>query len=250
MLELARDPCGAALRTLERRAPERLWGGVAGKLIALGYRLSGKARYDDYRLERVLGTPILVIPSVFNPKIPRSGAFLAAHLASRAPPAQSTVLDMGTGSGVCALIAARFARRVVGVDINAAAVRCARVNALLNRLDDRIEVRQGDLYEPLAQERFDLVLFNPPFLRGTPRDDRDRAWRSGDVAERFAAGLRTHLRPGGSALVVLSSFGEAGFFLEQFAHNGLAISVEAERRFVNERLAIFRLEALPQGTSA
>ncbi len=102
-------------------------------------------------------------------------------------------------------------------------------------------MRHGDLFEPVAAERFDLILFNPPFLRGVPRDDRDRAWRSSDVAERFAASLGSHLRPGGSALVLLSSFGDGRFFLDQFRQHGFSIAVLAERRFVNERLAIFRL---------
>jgi len=133
------------------------------------------------------------------------------------------------------------ARRVVAVDINPAAVRCATINALLNHVEHRIEVRHGDLFAPVAGERFDLILFNPPFLRGTPRDDRDRAWRSPDIAERFAAGLGDHLKPGGAALLLLSTFGEAGVFLEEFRTRGFAISVLAQQRFVNERLAIFRL---------
>ena len=100
---------------------------------------------------------------------------------------------------------------------------------------------KGDLFAPVHSERFDLVLFNPPFVRAAPRDDRDRAWRSNDVAERFAAGLGAHLKPGGSALVLLSTFGDGYVFLEEFRKQNFEISVLAERRFVNERLTIFRL---------
>ena len=92
-----------------------------------------------------------------------------------------------------------------------------------------------------------MILFNPPFLLGTPRDDRDRAWRSTDVAERFAAGLGAHLKPGGFALVVLSTFGDAPVFLEEFRKRELAVHVLAQRRFVNETLAIFRLEPATAG---
>ena len=214
---------------------------LLGKLMAAGYRLARKDRYDDFRLEWVHDSPFIVIPSVFNPKVPRTGEFLAAQIDTRLVSADAQVLDMGTGSGVCAVIAARHARRVVAVDINMAAVRCAGINALLNQLEHKIEVRHGDLFAPVPTERFDLILFNPPFLRGTPRDDRDRAWRASDVAERFAAGLGAHLKPGGSALVVLSTFGGAAVFLDEFSRHDFAISVLAERHFVNERLAIFRL---------
>jgi release factor glutamine methyltransferase len=160
------------------------------------------------------------------------------------------VLDMGTGSGVCAVFAARHAQRVVAVDINPAAVRCAGINAMLNAVEHRLTVRLGDLFAPVAGERFDLILFNPPFLRGMPRDDRERAWRSHDIPERFAAGIGNHLKPSGSALVVLSTFGGAAVFLEEFRKHGFAISVLAERRFITERLAIFRLQVPPQRSAA
>lgn len=214
---------------------------LLGKAMRASFRLMGKARYDDFRLEWVQGAPFIVTPSVFNPKVPRTGEFLASLLASQLPDAGAEVLDMGTGSGVCAVVAARYARRVVAIDINVAAVRCAGINALLNRVEDRVDVRHGDLFAPAADERFDLILFNPPFLRGVPRDDRDRAWHSSDVAERFAAGLASHLKPGGCALVVLSTFGRAHVFLEEFRRQELQTSVLAKRRFLNERLAIFRV---------
>jgi release factor glutamine methyltransferase len=242
------------MRDLTQRSPSwwlrparfPLASALAGKVLAVGYTLTGRHRYDDFRLERVHGAPILITPSVFNPKSLRTGAFFASQLDARVVPEGGEVLDMGTGSGVCALFAARLARRVVAVDINPAAVRCAGLNALLNHREHLIEVRHGDLFAPLRGESFDLILFNPPFIRGTPRDDRDRAWRSVDVAERFAAGLAAHLKPGGSALVLLSSFGDPGFFLEEFHRQHLKVSLFATRRFVNERVAIFRLQ--PEGT--
>ena len=223
---------------------------LIGKALGVVSRLTGKDRYDDFRLERVLGLQFLVTPTVFNPKLPRTGAFFADFIESHRLAADAEVLDMGTGSGVCAIFAARHARRVVAVDINAAAVRCARLNAALNHVEHRSEVRHGDLFGPVAGERFDLILFNPPFLRGIPRDDRDRAWRSNDIAERFAAGVRDHLKRGGAALVLLSSFGGAGPFLEEFRRQGLLVSTVAERGFLTERLAIFRLEPLPDGGAA
>jgi release factor glutamine methyltransferase len=232
-------PAPTVADSLDQRLP--LISRVIGKVLTLSYKLAGKRRYDDFRVERVHGMPFLVTPSVFNPKIPRTGEFLASLLDSNLVGRGDDVLDMGTGSGVCAVFAAKHALRVVAVDINPAAVRCAGINALLNGVEGTVEVRQGDLFAPVGVEKFDLILFNPPFLRGKPRDDRDRAWRATDVAERFAAGLRGHLKPGGAALVILSTFGDARHFLEEFSRQGLEISVLAERRFVNERLMVFRI---------
>jgi release factor glutamine methyltransferase len=220
-------------------------GKLFGKALALSYKLTGKDRYDDFRVERVHGAPFIVMPSVFNPKVPRTGEFLSSRLDAQMVGPDAEILDMGTGSGVCAVIGARYARRVVAVDINPEAVRCAGINVVLNHVEHKVDVRHGDLFAAVPAERFDIVLFNPPFLVGTPRDDRDRAWRSDDVAVRFAAGLGAHLKPGGFALVLLSSFGDAPVFLEEFRQRGFVVSVLAQRRFVNETLAIFKL-ATPQ----
>jgi HemK-related putative methylase len=227
-----------SLRVARLPLPARL----IGKAMAFGYRLAGKDRYDEFRLEQIRGMRFIVIPSVFNPKVPRTGEFLASQINSALVSGDSEVLDMGTGSGVCAVFAAKHARRVVAVDINAAAIRCAGINALLNHVEHKIDLRHGDLFEPVAAERFDVILFNPPFVRAEPLDDRDRAWCSNDVAARFAAGLGAHLKPGGCALVVLSSFGDGLEFLKEFRRRNLEISVLAGRRFVNERLTIFRLK--------
>jgi release factor glutamine methyltransferase len=146
---------------------------------------------------------------------------------------------MGTGSGACALFAARRGWRVTAVDLNPEAVRCARINALWNGLEAAVEVRQGDLFAPVAGERFDLVLFNPPFFRGEPRGLLDLAWRGTDVLERFAQGLAAALAPGGRALVLLSTDGDAAGMLRALLASGLAVEVAARRDFGNEVMTLY-----------
>ena len=219
---------------------------LVGSLLRRVYALTGRARYDDFRFERVLGMPIVVLPTVANPKVLRTGAFFASRIDARLIGANAEVLDMGTGSGICALFAARIARRVVAVDINPSAVRCARVNALLNGLDSRINVREGDLFAPVGDERFDVVLFNPPFLLGAPLDDRDAAWRSSDVAERFATGLAARLKPGGVAFLLLSTFGPAcAQFESELRAGGFRLEVVARKRFVNETVTLLGVRPSP-----
>ncbi len=78
------------------------------------------------------------------------------------------VLDMGTGCGVGAISVALWADRVVAVDIDPTAVRCARMNVLLHKLEERIAVEEGDLFSSLKGQSFDVVLFNPPYFKGVP----------------------------------------------------------------------------------
>ncbi|MBI4770244.1 MAG: methyltransferase [Chloroflexi bacterium] len=206
--------------------------------LAVRYRLLDR-RYRRLVLEQVHGVPLLVLPQVFNPVLLRSGAFLADALSELPLAAGERVLDLGCGAGVGAVFAARRGARVLAVDVNPLAVRCTRINALLNQVEDRVSVREGDLFAPLAGERFDLVLFNPPFYRGRPRDLLDYAWRGEQVPERFAAGLADHLTPGGRALLVLSTDGDAPGALAALAAHGFRAEPAAGRDLLNEVLTAY-----------
>jgi HemK-related putative methylase len=216
---------------------------LSKRLLYLKFLLVQRHRYGRLVLERVNGCPFLVLPQVFNPALFASGQLLAQQIEVRtellAPGAR--VLDLGTGSGIGAVAAARKSHTVTATDINPHAVRCARINVLLNGLEGRVEVRQADLFDGLA-DRFDVVLFNPPYYRGTPRDALDQAWRSPDVLERFACQLPGVLNPGGYALVVLSSDGEQAAFLESFRANGLTCEIVARRDLLNETLTVYRVQ--------
>jgi HemK-related putative methylase len=214
-----------------------------GAALGFGLRVAGAHRERE-RLEWIHGMPIVVLPTVFNPRLLRTGAFFAALIAARRLGAQGEVLDLGTGSGVCALFAARHARRVVAVDINRAAVRCAAINAQINQLESLVECLHGDLFAPVRGQRFDAVFFNPPFILGNPADARDCAWRATDVAARFAEGLEFHLTPGGRAYLLLSTFGDAcTLFVDELAQRGYALRALAARRYVNERITVLEVAA-------
>jgi HemK-related putative methylase len=205
--------------------------------LTLRYQVLSR-RYNRLTLEALDGVPLLVLPQVFNPVLLRTGAFMARALAQQSL-ADRAVLDMGTGSGIGAVFAARGGARVTAVDINAEAARCARINALMNHVDDRVDVRQGDLFEPVRGQRFDLVLFNPPFYRGVPSDNLDHAWRGLDVFERFAGGLADMLTPSGHALLVLSSDGDCHELLAELAAAGFRNEVVEQKDLINEVLTIY-----------
>jgi release factor glutamine methyltransferase len=214
----------------------RAWRAVLRAKLAL----LDRRKYQSVILEHVVGLPIVVLPDVFNPRLLRSGEFLVSQLdrPELMPPA-SRVLDLGSGAGAAGVFAAKRGCHVVAVDINPSAVRCTRINALLNAVD--VDVREGDLFGPVADERFDVVLFNPPYYRGMPRDALDHAWRSPDVMERFAGGLAPHLDDGGHALVVLSSDGEPGSFLHALHAHGLGTDVVARRDLINETFTVYQV---------
>ncbi len=226
-----------------RRRAFRAW-------LTLRHQILGR-RYRRLVLERIDDVDLVILPEVFNPVLMRTGTFLARSVRPFAPPngmaspTDQRALDVGTGSGIGAIYAALLGYRVVGVDINPDAVRCARINVLLNHLEGRIEIRPGDLFAPVAGEHFDLVLFNPPFYRGTPSDRLDQAWRSTDVIERFATGLGSVLHAAGEALVVLSTDGEWKSMLAALGASGFTTRAVATRDYGNEVLTVY--SARPAG---
>lgn len=251
---MAGSPVAAALADhyileARRRVPSLLEAprtGASRRLLKraadLGHRVLGHRRYDAHRVERVGDLRLVVRPTVANPRLLRSGAFFASVLDGGLISASSRVLDLGTGSGVCALRAARFARAVTAVDINRNAVHCARLNAGLNGLRSRLRVLHGDLFAPVQGQRFDLVMFNPPFVDEPAADARDAAWRGHGLARRFAADLDAHLAPGGVALLLLSSWGDAcPKFEAALREQGYALSVFAARRYLGETLTLLRV---------
>jgi methylase of polypeptide subunit release factors len=204
--------------------------------LKLRHQVLGR-RQGRLVLEDVSGVPLIILPEVFNPVLFRTGAFLVQAVDQLTGPGRA--LDLGTGSGIGAIFAARRGYQVMGVDLNPEAVRCARLNVLLNRLEERVTIREGDLFAPVAGERFDLVLFNPPFYRGTPRHNFDQAWRATDVFERFATELPLALTPNGQALIVLSTDGAGDELLAALRANQFAIALVAQRDFGNEVLTVY-----------
>jgi hypothetical protein len=113
-------------------------------------------------------------------------------------------LDLGTGCGIQALHASRHAGTVVATDISERALELAALNARLNGVEN-IEFRLGSLYEPVAGERFDQIISNPPFVI-TPRVDgvpsyeyRDGGLVGDALVEAVVRGAARHLTDGGIA---------------------------------------------------
>ena len=122
------------------------------------------------------------------------------------------VLDVGTGSGVNAILAAQRARDVLGVDINPLAVACACANAERNGVAERVRIIESDLFERV-DGTFDLVVCDPPFRWWPARDALEAAITDAGYStlRRFVGGLPARLRPGGRALMFFGTSGDLDY---------------------------------------
>jgi release factor glutamine methyltransferase len=132
------------------------------------------------------------------------------------------VLDMGTGSGVSALLAARAGSEVVAVDVNAEAVACARANAERNGLSEQITFVHGDLFQGVVGD-FDLIIFDPPFRWFEPRDLLERSHADADyrTLTRFMAEAPGRLRIGGRIVMNFGTSGDLAYLHELIGRSGL-----------------------------
>ena len=125
-----------------------------------------------------------------------------AQITSRRPVASA--LDLGTGCGIQSLHLAQHAERVTATDLNPRALQLAALGVALNGLD--IDLRLGSLYEPVVDQRFDLIVTNPPYVMSPPGGER-LVYREGTftgdglVAE-VVRGARDHLTSGGMLQVL------------------------------------------------
>lgn len=138
--------------------------------------------------------------------IGRAGLTLAA-LTPRKP--VETALDLGVGCGIQTLYLLRHVRQVVATDISRRALEFTAFNVALAGVDSaRVQLRQGNLLEPVAGQRFDLIVSNPPFVITPPSvrqaglplmEYRDAG---GPILPALVRGLEDHLNPDGVAVML------------------------------------------------
>ncbi len=124
---------------------------------------------------------------------------------------RASVLDLCTGTGALAVVAASAGAEATAIDISRRAVLNVRLNALLNGV--RVKPLRGDLFAPVAGRRFDVIVTNPPYVPAPderlPERGLERAWQAGldgrVLIDRICASVASHLAPGGAVLIVPST---------------------------------------------
>jgi release factor glutamine methyltransferase len=175
------------------------------------------------------GLPFTVDPNVL---VPRPDTETLIEVA-RARGGQR-VLDLCTGSGAIAIALAKElpAAQIVATELSPEAAAIATKNAERNQVKDRVDIRVGDLFAPVAGERFDLIVSNPPYIataviatlspevRREPKLALDGGADGLAFYDRICAAAREYLVPGG-ALVVEHGFDQADAVRERFSSAGI-----------------------------
>jgi release factor glutamine methyltransferase len=162
---------------------------------------------------------------------------LARELVASLPPGRdASVLELCTGSGAVALAAARAGASVTAVDVSRRSVWTVRVNALLRGV--RVRALRGNLFDPVAGRRFDLIATNPPYVPAAsdtlPERGPERAWDAGRdgraLIDPICDAAPGHLLPGGAILMIHSSLCGIEETVARLGAGGLEVDVPVRER--------------------
>lgn len=161
------------------------------------------------------GLNIQMIQEVFCPVYGEGSHQLADYMNVRDG---EKVLEIGTGAGALAILAAEKASVVIATDISSFAVACARENIERHQQQHKIDLRHGDLFDPLTEaEKFSLIIFNLPFMEGKPQTPLELAMYDQDyqTMSRFLQNAHKHLLKHGRILIAFSTAGNVAFLQKQ-----------------------------------
>jgi release factor glutamine methyltransferase len=235
-------------RSLERESfPYTRWRGWLRTAIHFFcYHLILRSRAT--RVARAAGFRLIVRPTVFHPSCFVTSEFFASFI-GRFDLSGLRVADVGTGSGILALAAARAgAAHVTAIDINPNAVSTAADNARANGYEQQVTAVCSNLLSALPPvPQFDVIISSPPSFPGEPRDLADRAWHAGpnyrDVAALFEE-ARERLSPGGRMYLLVSSDTDLALFGRLMGAAGFRAREAARRSILIEALIIYELAPL------
>lgn len=210
------------------------FGAISNKVYSFLH--SKKIFFKDYKF--------YVFPKVYEPS---DDTFLIAEHLDVGK--NENVLDMGTGCGILGVLAAEKAGNVVAVDINPEAVECAKFNAKLNYVSDKVETLCSNLFNKFEYDIvFDLIIFNPPYL---PVDFnihlgkiKEQAWYGGvdgrKIIDKFLNSVDQYILKNGRILMIQSSLSNPEKSLRRFRKMGFETDIIAEKQLFFEKLFIIR----------
>jgi tRNA A58 N-methylase Trm61 len=179
------------------------------ELIYYGYQVDNPSYYKALvNHKEIFITKDAVVPSV-------QSIFLLEHTHIDEG---DVVLDIGTGSGVQAIFAAEKAKKVVASDINPNAVSSTLYNVKHHGMENKIDVRLGDLFAPVKDnEKFDVVIFNIDY----PYSEKEKSlW---EVHERFFAKVKKYLKPDGTIFYQAGWIRNIPRIMDMIESNGLVV---------------------------
>lgn len=210
---------------------------VAKTYKPLLVRYLSKTRWYSYK-----GINLEIPPGVFHPGFFFSTKFLLQYI-SRQELKEKTVLELGAGSGLISLYAARQGAFVTATDINPEAIKYLKVNSQINEVE--VEIIRSDLFANLPQKPFNLILINPPYYKKNPSSYAEYAWYCGEKGEYFQtlfANLKYYIHQQSKVYMVLCDGCDMEMIHAEAGKNFFRMKCVNTKKTMLEMNYIFKIE--------
>jgi len=185
---------------------------------------------------------ILSIPQqVFHPGFFFSTKLLLKYIGQQQLK-QKSFLELGAGSGLISIFAAKHGASVMATDINPVAVEFLEINRHLNNVD--FQILHSDLFDQIPVQKFDMIAINPPYYKKKPVSDAEYAWCCGEHGEYFEklfTGLSAYMHIESSVLMILCDGCDLEMIYEMANHHGLVLQCVFKKKNLLENNFIFKI---------
>jgi release factor glutamine methyltransferase len=192
-----------------------------------------------------LGTTVTVLPGVFHPGLFYSTKFLIDYLQDQ-PVTSKSLLELGCGTGLISVIAAKSGAVVTATDLSRKAIDNINLNA--NRNGVNIRIIQSDLFNSIERETFDWIIINPPYYAGTASSEEELAWYAGenfDYFRRLFKSLSDYSHKTTEIIMVLTKGSEVSKISTIGNESGFAFELIKEKNvFFDEKDFLYRIRRL------
>lgn len=190
-------------------------------------------RYADIRLD--------IPPEVFHPGFFSSTKLLLGTIKTF-PLANKQLLELGAGSGLISMYAAKSGAMVTATDINKIAIKWLHVNSVQNKVDPTII--HSDLFASIPVQTFDIIAINPPYYKKQPQTEAEHAWYCGENGEYFLRlfqQLSSYVHPCTEIRMVLCDGCDINMVVKAAADNGFLLRLLLTKKTLIEKNFIFSI---------
>ncbi len=182
---------------------------------------------------------IVIFPGVYEPA---EDSYLLIDVVM--PIASGDVLDLCCGTGIIGLCIASKVKSVTSIDINPIAVKNTCENFKINLVYDKLNAIVGDLFSPLREVKFDLIIMNPPYL-WEEDEPKDISWTGGkkgrEIIDKFIINVGKFLKKNGKALFIQSTINNIEESLKLIDKMRLKGKVIMKKKFLFEEIVVIEI---------
>ena len=184
---------------------------------------------------------LIIPPSVFHPRFFFSTKILLKYI-SQLDLQEKSLLELGAGSGLISIYAAKKNAIVTATDINPVAIEYLRKNQAPNNV--RLNIISSDIFQSIPPQSFDIIAINPPYYKKNPKSVAEYAWYCGENGEYFQklfSSLKQYTHSDSIVLIILSEDCDIQMITQLAFGNHFNMHIVCERKIVWEKNFIYQI---------